>query len=213
MEREGVRGSADRDRSEGKEEGKGEGKGDMELGRCWAQLAIETCTISANFRATPRWATTTTATARGKWVTRVTSGSQLYSQWNEISRTVKLAPHLLLLLPLCHAQGQKNLTDKISTHTVRERAGERNPIVAGAALNGARIWSTSCQKSVDYGILPGRPGNNLLRSPDSDSDSVSGKDCEAFNFSPRDAVRNFQVLTKTLLDLATLRPTAPPTFR
>lgn len=107
MEREGVRGSADRDRSEGKEEGKGEGKGDMELGRCWAQLAIETCTISANFRATPRWATTTTATARGKWVTRVTSGSQLYSQWNEISRTVKLAPHTFSSSPCATLKDKK----------------------------------------------------------------------------------------------------------
>lgn len=69
---------------------------ERELGRCWAQLAIETCTIFANFRATPRWATTTATAATGKWVTRVTSGSQLYSQWNEISRTVKVAPQLLL---------------------------------------------------------------------------------------------------------------------
>lgn len=88
--------------------------------------------------------------------------------------------------------------------------------MAGAALNGARIWSTSCQKSVDYGILPGRPGNNLLRSPATDLGSNSANDCEAFNFSPRDAVRNFQVLAKTLLDLATLRtpsPLGPPTLR
>lgn len=75
------------------------GEGEGQVLAALAAVAIETCTIFANFRATPRWAwpatmTTTTKTeaATGKWVTRVTSGSQLYSQWSEISRLPSPSP-------------------------------------------------------------------------------------------------------------------------